>query len=173
MGIKLIAAFGIVSGFIIPAAIAAPPGEPEVAAPVLAQGRVHDKVTMSSEDFARNRASFVEGQTVEIQLCRAERALMFKFDCIVQDGNPFPVTWPKDVGVEERSLCELSYAHNVRSSYNVEICNFVVTGTVGIIGKEIGIRASEVKWRDGRNLADEKVRRASETLPQGVGDSRK
>jgi hypothetical protein len=81
MGIKLIAAFGIVSGFIIPAAIAAP---------VLAQGRVHDKVTMSSEDFARNRASFVEGQTVEIQLCGAEGAPMSKFDCIVQDGNPFP-----------------------------------------------------------------------------------
>jgi Replication protein C C-terminal region len=37
------------------------------------------------------------------------------------------VTWPKDVGAEERSLCELSYAHNVRRSYNVEVCNFVVT----------------------------------------------
>ena len=164
MGIKLIAAFGIVSGFIIPAAIAAPPGEPEVAAPVLAQGQVHDKVTMSSEDFARNRASFVEGQTVEIQLCRAERALMFKFDCIVQDGNPFPVTWPKDVDVAERNLCELSYAHNVNRSFNVEVCNFVVTGTVAVIDKEIGIRASEVKWRDGLSLADEKVRRALETL---------
>jgi hypothetical protein len=164
MGIKLIAACGIVSGFIIPAAIAAPPGEPEVAPPVLAQGQAHDKVTMSSEDFARNRASFVEGQTVEIQLCRAEGALMLKFDCIVQDGSPFPVTWPKEVSVEERNLCELSYAHNVRRSYNVEVCNFVVTGTVGVVGEEIGIRASEVKWRDGRNLADEKVRRASETL---------
>jgi hypothetical protein len=155
MGIKLIAAFGIVSGFIILAAIAAP---------VLAQGPVHAKVTMSSEDFARNRASFVEGQTVEIQLCRAEGALMLKFDCIVQDGSPFPVTWPKEVSVEERNLCELGYAHNVRRSYNVEVCSFVVTGTVGIIGKEIGIRASEVKWRDGRNVADEKVRRAEESL---------
>ena len=135
-----------------------------IAAPVLAQGPVPAKVTMSSENFARNRASFVEGQTVEIQLCGAEGALMSKFDCIVQDGNPFPVTWPKDVSIEERNLCELNYPHNVSRSYNVEICNFVVTGTVGIIGKEIGIRASEVKWRDGRNLADEKVRRASETL---------
>jgi hypothetical protein len=66
--------------------------------------------------------------------------------------------------VEERNLCELSYAHNVRRSYDVEVCNFVVTGTVGIVGEEIGVRASEVKWRDGRNLADEKVRRAEETL---------
>jgi hypothetical protein len=134
-----------------------------IAAPVLAQGPVPAKVTMSSEDFARNRASFVEGQTVEIQLCGAESALMFKFDCIVQDGNPFPVTWPKDVDVVERKLCELNYASNVRRSFNVEVCNFVVTGTVAVIDNEIGIRASEIKWRDGRNLADEKVRRASET----------
>ena len=155
MGIKLFAAFGIVSGFII-------------AAPVLAQGPVHAKATMSSEDFARNRASFVEGQTVEIQLCRAEGALTFKFDCVVQDGSRFPVTWPKDVDLAERNLCELSYAHNVSRSSDVEVCNFVVTGTVAAIDKDIGIRASEVKWRDGRNLADEKVRRASETLPQGV-----
>ena len=62
-----------------------------IAAPVLAQGPVPAKVTMSSEDFARNRASFVEGQTVEIQLCGAEGALMFKFDRIVQEGNSFPV----------------------------------------------------------------------------------
>ena len=52
---------------------------------------------------------------------------------------------------------------NVRRSSNVEVCNFVVTGTVAVIDNEIGIRASEIKWRDGRNLADEKVRRASET----------
>jgi len=54
MGIKFIAAFGIFSGFIV-----------IIAAPVLAQGPAHAKVTMSSEDFARNRASFVEGQTVD------------------------------------------------------------------------------------------------------------
>jgi len=62
------------------------------------------------------------------------------------------------------NLCELSYAHNVSRSFNAEVCNFVVTGTIAVIDKEIGIRASEVKWRDGRNLADEKVLRAQETL---------
>jgi hypothetical protein len=46
------------------------------------------------------------------------------------------VTWPKDVDVAERNLCEFSYVHNVNRSFNVEVCNFVVTGTVAVIDKE-------------------------------------